>query len=268
MNRGKPFLSIITVVLNDVDGLKRTMESIVSQQFQDLEWVAVDGGSIDGTIEFLSQYKEDTIKFISARDRGIYDAMNKGVELCKAEYVLFLNAGDFFSHTSVLRDVKTCIQACLCPPDILFGGATLVFSSGIRWYRACRRIETYIWHGLPAMHQATFFKHNRLQNTKYDISYRICGDYYIAAKLYKKGITVSYLDESLVDFVVGGTSYKNKRKMLIEPFFIQRDVLELDLLRRVISLTKRIISITGVMVFSQPILSLFFRHMKILKKVS
>jgi len=257
MNSIQPFFSVVTVVLNDLAGLKYTRESVVSQEFRDFEWVVIDGGSSDGTVKFLSELKGDTVRWLSEKDTGIYDAMNKSLNLCEANYVVFLNAGDFFSDSSVLGKVSAHLQMCVESPDILFAGATYVFRSGLRWYREPKLLEKYIWHGLPAIHQATFYKRQRLQNTKYDLSYKFCGDYYLAAKLFIEGIHATYLDLSLVDFTVGGASYCNPISISIEPFLIQKRILNLSFLTRCRSLLKRFYSIIGVYILSIKWISVF-----------
>jgi len=127
-------------------------------------------------------------------------------------------------------------------------------------------VETYIWHGLPSLHQATFYKLVRLERTKYDISYRICGDYYIAAKLFAEGIHATYLNSSLVNFPVGGIAYYNPLKKTIEPFLIQKRILNLPFFIRYISMLKRLFSTFGFFVFSQNWIGHFY--FKKSKKVS
>lgn len=245
MNSMHPFFSVVSVVLNDLKGLKYTWQSLVLQDFRDFEWVVVDGGSSDGTEKFLAELKGDNFRWLSEKDTGIYDAMNKSLNLCKADYVVFLNAGDFFTDSSTLEKVGAHLQMSDRSPDILFAEATYVFNSGIRWYREPKQLDNYIWHGLPAIHQATLYKRHRLQNTKYDLSYKFCGDYYMAAKLFIEGIHANYLDQSLVEFPVGGTSYCNPISISIEPFLIQKKILNLSILKRCRSLFKRLISIIG-----------------------
>jgi len=246
--KDRTYFSIITVTFNDLYRLKQTAKDIFSQVCQNFEWIVIDGKSTDGTVEFLKQERCIT-KWISENDSGIYDAMNKGIDLSTGKYIVFMNAGDYFSNSFVLDKVKTHLDSC-GSPDVLFGGATLIFRSGVRRYRGPKSIEKYIWHGLPAIHQATYYKRSNLQNIKYDISYKICGDYYIVAKLFNEGVDVSYLDLSLVEFSIGGLSYQNPIKQFIETFRIQKKVLRLSIWLRCMSLLKRFYSITGLFILS------------------
>ena len=94
-------LSIITVNLNNRDGLKKTIDSVISQTFKDFEWIVIDGGSTDGSRELIEQYVNHFAYWVSEPDKGVYNAMNKGVKKAKGEYLQFLNSGDW------LRDENT-----------------------------------------------------------------------------------------------------------------------------------------------------------------
>jgi glycosyltransferase involved in cell wall biosynthesis len=98
-------LSIITVNYNDRDGLKKTIESVVSQTFQDYEYIVIDGGSTDGSAEVIKQYADKITYWVSEPDKGIYDAMNKGIRQAKGEYCQFLNSGDYLYSDTVLTTV-------------------------------------------------------------------------------------------------------------------------------------------------------------------
>ena len=89
-----PRLSVITVVFNNVKDIERTMLSVLNQTYTNIEYIIIDGGSNDGTLELIDKYKDRITKIISEKDNGIYDAMNKGLTLATGEYVLFMNSGD------------------------------------------------------------------------------------------------------------------------------------------------------------------------------
>ena len=108
--------TIVTVCLNEVQNIGRTCESICSQTFGEYEWIVIDGQSTDGTLDVLSEYEHRISCLVSEPDSGIYDAMNKGIRLAKGEYLLFLNAGDYFSDNNALEAVS-----CAPDGDILYG---------------------------------------------------------------------------------------------------------------------------------------------------
>jgi glycosyltransferase involved in cell wall biosynthesis len=100
-----PKLSIITINLNNIDGLRKTFESVFNQLFSDFEYIVIDGGSTDGSAELLRQYNEKIAYWISEPDSGVFQAMNKGIRAAKGEYLLFLNSGDFLVDNNVLTEV-------------------------------------------------------------------------------------------------------------------------------------------------------------------
>jgi putative colanic acid biosynthesis glycosyltransferase len=258
MNNRKPFFSIITVVLNDLDGLEKTRDSLVTQKFRNIEWIVVDGGSKDGSSEYADSEKNLIIKLMIEKDSGIYDAMNKGVSLCSGNFILFLNAGDELPNDLALLQVSKFLLKNK-KVEIIFGGANLIFPNGKSVYREPRDINNYIWHGIPANHQATYFRREVIRNFPYDLGYRICGDYYIMAKLFKKGVNAEYMNTPLVNFEVGGISLKTPSKLFYEPYLIQRDILNVPLVLRIMSLLKRIIATFGTFILFRldPIWPLF-----------
>lgn len=249
----QPLFSLITVVFNDLIGLQVTKDSILCQECTDFEWIIIDGGSSDGTKEFIERLGPRVSKWLSEKDTGIYDAMNKGLSLAEGTFTVFMNAGDSFRDSSTVRIVKDHIMATSPMPDVVFGGSTLILRNGTHIYRPPRDVDRYIWHGLPAYHQATYYKSSRLKATPYDLSYRICGDYYLVAKLYLQGIRPSYLNVSLVNFRVGDTSYRAPIKLIMEPYHIQKNILGLSLLSRTASMAKRLISLLAVALLSHPL---------------
>jgi putative colanic acid biosynthesis glycosyltransferase len=243
-----PLFSVVTVVLNDRAGLERTAAAVRGQTFRDLEWVVVDGKSTDGTAELAASLSPD--RLVSEPDGGIYEAMNKGVALARGEYLVFMNAGDAFTTPEVLSVVAREALSGLVRPDVVFGGARLMFPSGRTAYRPPRRWEGYVWHGLPATHQSTFYKRSFIAAHPYDASYRICGDYEIAARFFRLGAAAAYVNEALSDFHLGGTSSRQTVRLFRESLRIQKEVLRLGVARRLLSLGKRLVSTAGVRALS------------------
>lgn len=236
----RPLISVVTVTYNDMAGLMATLSNVKSQTLVGYEHIVVDGNSTDGSIDFLHNFINPFLNWISEKDDGIYDAMNKGLALAQGEFIVFMNAGDFFPHDEILRMVSDAIQQASGVIDVIFGGCNYILTNGVCVYRAPKKIEGYIWHGLPANHQATYYRRECV--VKYDTKYKICGDYYLAAMLYKKGVRAAYLDMPLVDFRLGDTSYRNPVLLFREPYQIQRDILDMPFPFRVLSMLKRLSS--------------------------
>lgn len=184
---GTPFFSIITIVLNDLAGLKLTMESIFKQSCLDWEWLIVDGASTDGTREFALSCSGKNVRVVSERDRGIFDAMNKGLLLARGNYVVFLNSGDLLATEGSLSKVKE--ECILRNPDVLFGSSIMDFGV-LRIERAVKPPQ-YIWHGQPGLHQATVFKREKHVTFLYDLAYRVCADYDVITRMAHAGLTMN-----------------------------------------------------------------------------
>jgi len=252
-----PLFSIVTVIYNDLKGLILTHESIALQTYKNFEWIIIDGASNDGTVDYIKSIEESVATWTSEKDSGIYDAMNKGILKCNGQYIVFMNAGDAFSDKFVLQRVSDLILNNNKSYDVIFGGATLKFLNGKSHFRPARKVESYIWNGLPASHQATYYLRERLLSTRYDLNYHVSADYHIIAALYMQGISSAYLDSSLVDFRVGDFSYQHPMATLIEGYKIQRYVLKSPRLLLMKSFARRAIAIAGVFFLSQPFFVLF-----------
>lgn len=251
MEIDSPFYSIITVTFNDFEGLKQTYESIVNQTYKNFEWIVIDGGSIDKTVKFLNSNLHLSPIWISEKDSGIYDAMNKGIKLCKGKFAVFLNAGDIYPNKLTLEKLNSSLQLSKELPDVILGGATFLLPNSLKMYKSPKNINLYIWHGVPANHQAMYFKREALKCTLYDTRYKICGDYYIIARMFIKKMIFFYINEPLVEFKVGGASYKNIATLWKESYLIKKRVLHLPFHVRIHSLLKSIISTTGLIIVSQ-----------------
>jgi len=110
----QPKLSIITVNLNNAEGLRKTIESVVTQTFTDFEYIIIDGGSTDGSVEIIKLYADKITYWVSEPDKGIYNGMNKGIMVAKGEYCQFLNSGDWLVNENVLKEVFADV-------DIVYG---------------------------------------------------------------------------------------------------------------------------------------------------
>lgn len=156
-----PVITIVTVVFNALDNLKSTVESVFKQPtWSDIEYIIVDGGSTDGTLEYLKTLPP-AVRWVSEPDKGIYDAMNKGIRMANGEGLLFLNAGDYF-----VGDVITTDLTAPCFLPVKYQHPVL----GLKPVPLRSRKM-----GLPNCHQGIIFE--RRKNLYYDLQYRVCADY-------------------------------------------------------------------------------------------
>jgi len=244
--------SVVTVVLNNRAGLKATSDSLLSQEYSIWEWIVVDGGSQDGTVELIESLADHIAFWSSKPDKGLYDAMNKGLDHCRNDYVVFLNSGDTFYDNGTLGFVAKAVDVCAEPPGLIFGDAMLCFSTNRIVRRQARRIENYLWHGLPALHQATYFRRDLHQETPYDLSYSVSADYAAVATISQKTSAI-YLSRPLSVNMSGGNSFsfKNWRRLLLDCIRIQRVVLSMGWPRISYSLARRLLNTFGFMLFSK-----------------
>lgn len=218
-------LSIITVAFRNLDGIAKTHASLAHlAKANDIsfEWIVVDGGSNDGTQEFLENLCGNYhLRFVSESDNGIYDAMNKGIEMARGKFALFLNSGDIF-HPDVAHVVR---QLQTQKDDVMItGDALLDFGDGHKTKRSAKP-GWYIYHSLPASHQAIFFPLAGLKVWHYDLQYKVSSDYALAARLYKEGYDFKKLDGLVSEFSMGGVSTTNNLELCEDAKKVQRQIL-------------------------------------------
>lgn len=165
-------ITVVTVVYNGIREIEKTVRSVLEQSGAK-EYIIVDGGSTDGTAEVIKNFEGNINHWISEKDGGIYDAMNKGVSLASGEYVVFMNSGDTFHDCNVLEDVTRFIRS---KPGhtIVYGDAEIVDSNG-------RHIQVQKDRHLDLtksiIHQSMFIKRSYLQENPYDLRYSVMADY-------------------------------------------------------------------------------------------
>jgi len=188
------------------------------------EWIVVDGGSNDGTAEFLEKLNgEFNLRYVSEKDRGIYDAMNKGIDMAQGRYAIFLNSGDIF-HDDVAQFVRQLNR--VQGNAMVMGDALLDFGDGNKVRRAAKP-GWYIYHSLPASHQAIFFPLSGLKTYPYDLQYRVSSDYALTARMYKAGYPFKRLPGLVSEFSMGGVSTSNNLELCQDAKKVQRQILRM-----------------------------------------
>ena len=169
-------LSIITVNLNNKSGLQKTIDSVISKTYKDFEWIIIDGGSTDGSKELIEQYSQYITYWVSEPDKGIYNAMNKGIISANSEYLLFLNSGDWLINTNIIEQAFPFMNNA----DFVYGSLQLVNRDGdIKiWDIPIDSVTGEFFLNSTMPHPATFIKKEKLlQYGGYDESYKIAADW-------------------------------------------------------------------------------------------
>ncbi len=216
-----PKLSVITIVYNNARDIERTMLSVLNQTYSNIEYVIVDGLSNDGTLQVIEKYRDRVSKLISEKDKGIYDAMNKGLTLASGDYVIFMNSGDEFYDTETVA----AVFATADDADIYYGETEMITdtgeSLGQRRHKAPR---TFTWrgfkYGMSISHQAIYIK--RTLAEPYDRQYQLSADIEWIIRAAKKAQKIVNVNRYVAKYLVGGMSKKKHHQSLQERFDIMK----------------------------------------------
>lgn len=268
-------LSVITITYNNLSGLQKTARSVVAQRYADMEWIVVDGGSTDGTPEWLAQVANEGVisvgagvakgmtdegkgnfcvkdlgafRFVSEPDKGVYDAQNKGIGMANGEYCFFLNAGDCFAGEDVLEQ----LLAEPVDADIVYGNEVVVDAEG-RHVDYCRGVENPSFVDLYnscMKHQATLIRRALFERYGvYDSTLRICADWdwFFRVIAFHDEVSLCYRDVDVSLFENTGVSYhspelcKRERQTVLDRYMshrLQRDYAVLGRYPRIVRLAK------------------------------
>lgn len=203
-------VSIITVCFNAASSIEQTIQSVASQDYPDIEHIVIDGGSTDGTLEILERYKDHFSYMVSEPDRGIYDAMNKGIAQATGDIIALLNADDAYADGSVIsRVVATMEQSEL---DACFGDAVFFRAEEptriIRHYHSARFSPKRIPYGWMPAHPTLFLRKKIYERFgSFKPEYKIAGDFEFIARIFgKNNLKYRHLPEVLVRMQAGGVS--------------------------------------------------------------
>lgn len=217
-------LSIITINYNNKEGLQRTIDSVIGQTWHDFEWIIIDGGSTDGSKELIEQYQRHFAYWCSEPDKGVYNAMNKGIAKAKGEYLLFLNSGDALNDEHVLQKIYDIHPNA----DIISGRVTRMDNNKLfRQYRDSILMQLYLD---TLNHQGTFIRKSLFNENLYDENYKIVSDwkFWIDA-IIRRNASVDIIDVIVARQDVSGISsginlknvaiQKREREIVLDEFF-------------------------------------------------
>ncbi len=198
-------ISIVTVIFNDVNNIENTINSVISQNYNNFEYIIIDGASVDGSLEIIDKYNNSIDFIISEPDKGIYFAMNKALDCCNGDFIIFMNSGDSFFDNRVLSDIAPLLQY----DKFFFGRCQIIDLHGRNWFYPDTLVdENYIsrWLGWSyPNHQSCFFPKVFYKSNYFNVNYRISSDsdYKLRAL---KSLDYVFIDKLISTFALGGVS--------------------------------------------------------------
>lgn len=220
----QPRISIITICYNAASTITRTLRSVSAQTYPNIQYLIIDGASKDNTLELVRELAPEA-EVYSERDKGIYDAMNKGLDRATGDYVWYVNAGDALASPTTVEDLvqATCTGDSL--PDVLYGDTRLIDAEdhdlGLRRLRPPLQLDWRSFRsGMLVCHQA--FVAKRSISPHYDLRYRFSADVDWCIRVLKEAKTTAFYPEPIALYLNEGTTTANHRASLIERFHVMR----------------------------------------------
>lgn len=215
-----PKISIITVVFNSENLIEHTINSVLGQTYKNIEYIIIDGNSKDATVSIIKKYEDKLAFWLSEPDKGLYDAMNKGLAHATGDYVCFLNSGDKLYSNDILEKAFSPLNYL---PDVVYGETMIVGPDGKEiGLRRLKAPETLTWEsfkdGMVVCHQSVYVKRAIAEN--YNLKYKIASDFEWVLKALKKAQTIHNTHLVLTCFLDGGMNKKNIRRGLTDRFII------------------------------------------------
>ncbi|RBL93803.1 glycosyltransferase [Chitinophaga flava] len=204
----QPTFSVITVVYNAVTSLEKTIQSVIAQTCKSIEYIVIDGGSTDGSVDVIKKYQDNIDYWISEKDTGIYDAMNKGIDKCTGKFTVFLNSGDHFPSETLFEDILNNHAKALDEYPLIYGRAKILKKDGALFDLTFPHSHDELWRGPAFRHGALLCNTALLQKERFILSkeLRIAADYEFIYRCYKNGYQFYPIDQVILAFQEEGVS--------------------------------------------------------------
>lgn len=209
-----PKISIITVCYNAVSCLEETILSVINQSYDNIEYIIIDGKSTDGSVELIKKYSERISYWVSEPDKGIFNAMNKGLQAATGEWINFMNAGDVYVSSTVISDIFNKCELSLY--DVLYGD-TMSDKGKLKlkpFFNASLRKFLPVPMGI--VHQSIFVKTKLARTVGFNEEFSVSADYNMMMTIYRNGGIFKYIEIPVALFDTNGYSFNNMKKQLIE----------------------------------------------------
>lgn len=229
-DKSLPKISIVTITYNRLTDLQATFNSVVNQTFREYEYIIVDGGSSDGTANFLKEKQDLLTRWVSEPDGGIYDAMNKGTQLASGEWIIFMNAGDSFFSNKTLQEIEPYLCSSF---DVLLGGVESIYDDkyGYRTLKSFPHSLSQMWCQIPTCHQSILVRRELQAKYPLDTKLSWCADHDFLAKLHSLGYRFKEVPVVISKFEASGNPKRSLLTYTKERWEIYRRYFERSVFR-------------------------------------
>ena len=200
MKNKLPIVTVVTVTYNAEASIRTTIQSIIDQTYSNIELIIIDGNSNDGTNRIIMEYNNFISHYVSEKDNGIYDAMNKGIKVSNGEYVVFMNAGDTFYSDDTILDIFMSVNDSF---DLIYGDSCLLSKTKKRIKKAKKISKP---RRMPICHQAMITSSKFLKSNNFDLKYELASDFDLVYKIITMKKKVYYFNKPLCIVTLGGAS--------------------------------------------------------------
>lgn len=199
-----PLVSIITVVYNGAATIEQTIQSVINQTYQNIEYIIIDGSSTDGTQDIVNRYKDNIAYFVSERDEGLYDAMNKGIRNASGDVIGIINSDDWYELDAVSKVVEAFVSDD--EVGLVYGNVLVHDKEGGQRLAKPQELET-MWYRMAVSHPAVFIRKAVYEkHGLFDLQRGIAADYELVLRLYSRNVVFQYVEDILAHFRLGGLS--------------------------------------------------------------
>lgn len=204
-------ISIVTVCYNSADTIRHTIESVLNQNYGETEYIIIDGGSKDGTVDIIKEYSDRITYWCSEKDQGIYDAMNKGIRKSTGEVIAFMNSDDWYYSNNIFKNIALCFDRSNA--DIVYGDFIRMWSDEDKestYFSVADKDPETLHFSFPFCHQAMFMR-RRLFDVlgEYQLDYKVSADYEWILKAYINNFKFQYIPECICAWSYGGYTQKH-----------------------------------------------------------
>lgn len=193
-------ISVVTVVKNQKDKLPITINSVLNQSYKNLEYIIIDGASSDGSVDLIKSLINKKVKFISEKDNGLYFAMNKAIDLASGEYIIFMNAGDYFFNNTCIESIFKDTQDAA----VIYGNTEIIYDKKNTKILNIKNHSHKYHHNF--IHQSSFTRIDIMKKFKFDTSYKIAADTNFFTTIFNEGHNFLYINKIISCFDASGIS--------------------------------------------------------------